>query len=80
MGGLVPGPIGQPVDIVAEGGEWILRHDQVTQMRQGNAGGEMRVKLDISGSAPPGIRGGEVDAIAGVLVRALGEAGIRARR
>lgn len=83
-GGLVPGPIGSPMDAIVHGGEWIIPHEDVMQMvgvRQGNAGSrEMRVKLDISGSAPPGIRGGEVDQIAGVLVKALNEAGVKARR
>lgn len=85
FGGIVPGSRGMPQMIMAHGGEEIVPVNEVArlnQMRQGmgGGGGEMRVKLDISGSAPPGIRAGEVDAISATLVRALKEAGINARR
>lgn len=40
---------------------------------------KMTVELKMSGSAPPGIRGGDRDAIASTLVAALREAGIDAR-
>lgn len=40
---------------------------------------KMTVELKMSGSAPPGIRGGDRDAIASTLVAALKEAGIDAR-
>lgn len=85
FGGIVPGPKGQPRMIMAHGGEEIVPVNEVARlnmMRQGMGGGrgEMRVKLDISGSAPPGIRGGEVEQISATLVRALKEAGINARR
>jgi hypothetical protein len=38
------------------------------------------VELKVSGSAPPGIKGAEVEQISGLLVQALNEAGIRARK
>lgn len=85
LGGIVPGPIGKPKRIIAHGGEEIVPVNEVArlnQMRQGlgAGGGEMRVKLDISGSAPPGIRSGEIEAMAGMMIDAFEAAGIRARR
>lgn len=45
----------------------------------GGGGQSMDINLKLSGSAPPGIRSGDRDAIAGVLVNALREAGVNAK-
>lgn len=87
FGGIVPGPMGRPRLIMAHGGEEVVPVNEVARlnamrnaMRISAGNNELRVKLDISGSAPPGIRGGEVEMMAGVVVRALKDAGVKARR
>jgi uncharacterized phage infection (PIP) family protein YhgE len=88
-GGIVPGPINRPRKVIAHGGELIVPYEEVSRhmdtMRESMAmnftsQGEMDVNIKLSGSAPPGIGGSEIEAIAGTLVKALNEAGIRAKR
>lgn len=76
-GGIVPGPIGAPILAKLHGGEMVVPFDQLMM----NRGGGKRLEVDITmkGSAPPGVRSGERDAIASTLVAALREAGIDAR-
>ena len=47
----------------------------------GSMGGSQKMEIDLklSGSAPPGVRSGDRDAIAGVLVNALRESGINVK-
>jgi hypothetical protein len=88
-GGIVPGPINRPRKVIAHGGELIVPYEEVSQymeMMRGSmeanftAGGTMTVEVKHSGSAPPGVQGPEIEAIAGTLVKALNEAGIRTKR
>jgi hypothetical protein len=87
-GGIVPGRPGQKRLIIAHAGELIIPPDQTSRFMQQQ--GDMMaqnfdnspkvVELKVSGSAPPGIKGAEVEQMAGLIVQALNEAGIRARR
>lgn len=88
-GGIVPGQPGQKRLIIAHAGELVIPPDQTSQwMRQQGesmamnltGGNEVNLNLKISGSAPPGVGGAEVEQMAGMLVRALNEAGIRAKK
>lgn len=88
QGGIVPGQPGKKRLILAHAGELIVPPDQTSQwmaqqgqmMAQNLDNSAKVVELKVSGSAPPGIGGGEIEQIAGTLVQALNEAGIRARR
>lgn len=85
LGGIVPGPKGMPRLIMAHGGEEIVPVNEVArlnQMRQSmpGGGGEMRLVVEHRGSAPPGIRGAELDEMASMMVKAFQEAGLRVRR
>ena len=71
-GGIVPGQPGQAIMAMVHAGETILPANM-------NMGKPMKVEIEMSGSAPPGIRSGERDQIAATLVAALREAGIDAR-
>jgi hypothetical protein len=87
-GGVVPGPINKPQLAIVHGGEIIIPPEQSARfmeqqgqvMAQNIDNSPKVVELKVSGSAPPGIKGAEVEQMAGVLVQALNEAGFRARR
>lgn len=87
-GGIVPGPRGKKRLVIAHAGELILPleesarfMEQQGQMMASNLDNSPKVvEIKLSGSAPPGVRGAEVEAMAGVIVQALNEAGIRARK
>lgn len=53
----------------------LVQFTPLSQLR-GGGGQRMEVDLKLSGSAPPGIRSGDRDAIAGLMVNALRQAGI----
>lgn len=88
QGGVVPGRRGEKRLIVAHAGELILPLEESSRFmeQRGHAmaanmtGRQEPLVIEFRGSAPPGIGGNEVEAIAGTLVQALNEAGIRARR
>lgn len=87
-GGIVPGRPGQKRLIIAHAGELVIPPDQTSRFmqQQGEAmannfdNSPKVVELKVSGSAPPGIKGPEIEQMAGMLVQALNEAGIRARK
>lgn len=60
-----------------EAGPELAAFTPMSQLRQGG-GGERRLSIDLnlSGSAPPGIRSTDRDAIAGVLLEAMQESGM----
>jgi hypothetical protein len=88
QGGIVPGQPGQKRLIIAHAGELVIPPDQTSQWMQ-QQGDMMASNFDnspkilevkISGSAPPGVGGQEIEAMASMMVKAFGEAGIRAKR
>lgn len=88
-GGIVPGRPGQARRAVVHAGELIVPYEQVSKymgmMRDSMAmnfqgRNEVNVNLKVSGSAPPGIGKEQMDSLAGVLVQAFNEAGIRTKK
>lgn len=70
-GGVVPGPIGQPRQIIAHGGERFLGVGAAAERNTP----PQRFEIVFSGSAPPGIGAADREQIAAVVVSALRQAG-----
>lgn len=67
------------VALFGEAGPEVAQFIPLGQMGNGGGGKRLQVDIEMKGSAPPGIRSGDRDAIASTLVAALREAGIDAR-
>lgn len=59
-----------------EAGPEVAQFIPLSQMKAGNGNRRLAVDLTISGSAPPGVGPGEVNAIAGVVLQAFKDAGV----
>jgi hypothetical protein len=59
-----------------EAGPEVAQFIPLSQMKAGNGNRRLAVDLTISGSAPPGVGPGEVNTIAGVLLKAFKDAGV----
>lgn len=87
-GGIVPGIKGTKRLIVAHAGEMIVPENQIGKILDKQQGAmaasfadkPLVVEVRVSGSAPPGIEGAQIDQIAGVIVSAFQKAGIGARQ